>query len=164
MNRLLPLLGLLAASPAAGQAGFADLSAIDRAVAEFTGQPRGAPGGAAVPVDRRLRLSPCLAPLALGWHGTRRDAVEVRCPGPSGWRLFVPLLAGSGTPSGAPLVGRGDMVTITVRSEGFAVSQPGEALEPGAEGAWIKVRGLGANAPVRRARVLHPGQVGIDLP
>lgn len=163
MIRVLSLVGLLAATSVAAQTGFADLAAIDRAVAEFTGKPQGAPGGATVPVDRRLRLAPCTVPLELDWHGTRRDSVEVRCPVAGGWRLFVPL-AGGGAATGAPLVARGDTVTITVSAEGFAVSQPGEALEAGAQGAWIKVRGLGANAPVRRARVLRPGQVGIDLP
>lgn len=164
MIRVLPLLGLLAATSVSAQTGFADLAAIDRAVAAFTGKPQGAAGGATVPVDRRLRLAPCDVPLALDWHGTRRDTVEVRCPVPGGWRLFVPLAGGGGAAAGAPQVAKGDTVTITVSAEGFSVSQPGEALEAGPQGAWIKVRGLGANAPVRRARVLRPGQVGIDLP
>lgn len=81
------------------------------------------------------------------------------------WRLYVPL-AGTGRAesASAPLVSRGDAVSITVAGDGFAVSQSGEALEAGAEGAWIKVRGLGAGAPVLRAKVLRPGAVGIDLP
>ena len=43
-------LPLLAAAP------FADPAAIDMAVAAFTGAEAGAPGGATVPADRRLRL------------------------------------------------------------------------------------------------------------
>lgn len=59
---------------------------------------------------------------------------------------------------------RGDAVTISVMAEGFAVSQPGEALESGPVGGWIKVRCGGANGPVMRARVIRPGLVGMDLP
>lgn len=158
------LLVTLAAGPVSGQAVHADLAAIDRAVVQFTGAAPGTPGGAALPVDRRLRLVPCRVPLVLGWYGTRRDTVEVRCPVPGGWTLYVPLAGSSGPAAAAPVIARGDMVTITVRGDGFAVSQPGEALEPGSEGGWIKVRGLGANAPVLRALVLRPGVVGIDLP
>ena len=145
------------------EATAASAGAIDRAVARFTGAPIGAPGGAAMPVDRRLRLAPCRAPLALGWYGPRRDTVEVSCPVAGGWRLYVPL-AGVAQSAAAPLVARGDAVTITVSGEGFAVSQPGEALEAGGEGEWIKVRGVNPKASVLRARVLRPGLVGIDLP
>ena len=163
MIRPVLLSALLLASPALAQSAVADLAEIDRAVARFTGAPIGVPGGAAMPVDRRLRLAPCRAPLALGWYGTRRDTVEVSCPVAGGWRLYVPL-AGVAQSAAAPLVARGDAVTITVSGEGFAVSQPGEALEAGGEGEWIKVRGVNPKAPVLRARVLRPGLVGIDLP
>ncbi len=163
MIRPVLLSALLLASPALAQSAVADLAEIDRAVARFTGAPIGAPGGAAMPVDRRLRLAPCRAPLALGWYGPRRDTVEVSCPVAGGWRLYVPL-AGVAQSAAAPLVARGDAVTITVSGEGFAVSQPGEALEAGGEGEWIKVRGVNPKAPVLRARVLRPGLVGIDLP
>lgn len=165
MIRTLTLSALLFAAPALAQTAMADLAEIDRAVARFTGMPTGAPGGAAMPVDRRLRLAPCRAPLALGWYGTRRDTVEVSCPVAGGWRLYVPLIAtAQSAAAAAPLVARGDAVTITVSGEGFAVSQPGEALEAGGEGEWIKVRGVNPKAPVLRARVLRPGMVGIDLP
>ena len=156
---------VLALSPATARAGaVADLAAIDSAVERFTGAPIGVPGGAAAPVDRRLRLNPCAANLSLGWYGARRDAVEISCPVAGGWRLFVPV-AGSGSGAeAAPAVLRGDAVTISVSGDGFAVSQPGEALESGAPGAWIKVRGLGQGAQVLRGKVLRPGLVGIDLP
>lgn len=164
MIRHLSLLALACATPALAQSALADLAEIDRAVARFTGVPTGAPGGAAMSVDRRLRLAPCRVPLALGWYGTRRDMVEVTCPVAGGWRLYVPLAGMAAAASAAPLVARGDAVTITVGGEGFAVSQPGEALEAGGEGEWIKVRGVGPKAPVLRARVLRPGLVGIELP
>lgn len=164
MIRKLVLLSALAAAPAFAQSALADLAEIDRAVVQFTGVPQGAPGGAAMPVDRRLKLAPCRSALALGWYGTRRDTVEVACPVAGGWKLYVPLAGSAASAAAAPLITRGDAITVAVRGDGFAVSQPGEALESGAEGAWIKVRTLGPNAPVLRARVLRPGLVGIDLP
>lgn len=151
-----------AAQPARAQA-IADLAAIDRAVASFTGAPQGTIGGAAYPVDRRLRLNPCTAPLALNWYGARQESVEVTCPMAGGWKLYVPLVAAPRAAAAAPAVSRGDAVTITVSGEGFAVSQNGEALESGPVGAWIKVRGLSEKAPVIRARVIRPGLVGVDL-
>ncbi len=145
---------------------YADLAAVDRMVAEFTGAPQGSPGGAALPVDRRLRLTPCRTALFARWYGTRQDTVEVSCPVPGGWKLYVLLTVTSNTASAAaaPVVMRGDAVTITVSGEGFAVTQNGEALESGAVGTWIKVRGPGQGAPVLRARVLRPGVVGMELP
>jgi len=141
-----------------------DLAAIDAEIAAFTGAQQGDPGGAAMKVDRRLRLAACAQPHALSWYGSRRDTVLVECPVPGGWRLFVPLRAARPSASAAPAILRGDAVTISVAGEGFAVSQPGEALESGAVGIWIKVRTLSAKAETLRARVLHPGVVGMELP
>ncbi len=144
-------------------ATFADLDGIDRQVAAFTA----AEGGAAVPLDRRLRLKPCTAPLALAWRAERRDTVIVQCPDRGGWRLFVPVSGGQLAPSGPPAISRGDPVTIAVSGGGFSVSQPGEALEAGATGAWIRVRPIvGATKPggqVMRAQVIRPGLVGVPL-
>lgn len=153
---VLPL-ALLAAPAHAGP--LADLAMIDQAVTAFAGAP-------AAPVDRRLRLAACAAPLSLAWHGMRRDSVRVECPVAGGWRLFVPLLAGTGLSGehAAPVVTRGDAVSITVSGGGFAVSQPGEALEGGPVGAWIRVRTLNPKAQPLRARVIRPGVVGMDLP
>ena len=151
------------ANPALAQAT-ADLDAVDRAVAQFTGAPLGQPGGAAMPVDRRLRLAPCRVPLALAWQGMRRESVAVQCPMPGGWKLYVPLAGAGSAALQSDAITRGDAVTVTVMGQGFAVSQSGEALESGPVGAWIKVRTGGSGAPVLRARVLRPGAVGIDLP
>lgn len=148
------LLGMLA-TPALGQ-GLADLAEVDRAVSAFAGQT-------APPVDRRLRLASCSAPLALGWFGSDERTVQVRCPTPGGWTLYVPL-ARAAAAAQPPLVQRGDAVTIQVGGDGWAVSQPGEALEAGTAGAWIKVRGIAPKAPVLRARVVRPGLVGVELP
>lgn len=162
-RRILFTLALIAA-PATAQPGFADLAAIDQAVADFTGLPLGSPGGAAAPVDRRLKLLRCGVPLALSWYGSLHDSVQVDCPVAGGWRLYVPI-ASKGPATPAPTaIAKGDAISITVAGDGFAVVQPGEALESGPVGAWIKVRALGGNAQPMRAKVLRPGQAGIDLP
>lgn len=154
-------------APLHAQAGtFIDPAAIEGEVARFTGAATGQPGGAVLPIDRRLRLARCAAPLSLTWRGLRQDMVAVQCPG--GWRLFV-ALAGSVQATGpAPVIGplviaKGDAVTIVVRGDGYSVSQGGEALEPGAPGAWIRVRagekGQVDRNEALRARVVRPGLV-----
>ena len=152
------LLFLAAATP------FADLATIDRQVAQFTGAPAGAEGGARMPLDRRLRLRPCASPLALAWRGTRRETVIAECPDAGGWRLFVPVSAAVQGPAAAVAINRGDAVTIAVTGGGFSVSQPGEALEGGPVGGWIRVRGVNGKGQQMRAQVLRPGLVGVPLP
>lgn len=148
----------------AAAAPFADLAAIDRQVAEFTGAPAGAQGGAQMPLDRRLRLKPCTAPLSLAWRGERRETVVAACPDAGGWRLFVPVRAAAQSAAAPPAINRGDAVTIAVTGGGFSVSQPGEALDAGPVGGWIRVRGLNAKGQPMRAQVLRPGLVGVPLP
>lgn len=163
---------LIAGAALAPAGGIADLSALDARVARFTGMPVGQPGGALMPLDRRLRLRACAGEPALAWHGAGRRTVLVQCPDPGGWRLFVPI-AGNGVGGAdlpeAPVINRGDAVTIAVSGAGFAVSQPGEAMEAGAPGAWIRVRPAGQAAPgqppsAMRAQVVRPGLVTIPLP
>ena len=161
---------ILAAAPTL--APIADLAAIDREVERFTGVPAGAEGGASLPVDRRLRLAPCRSPLALSWRTPRQETVLVECPDAGSWRIFVPVRRslgplGSGAGGGvavASAINRGDAVTIAVAGEGFAVSQPGEALDGGPVGAWIRVRTLSARAQPMRARIVRPGLVEMPLP
>lgn len=175
----LPFLAVLAASPlvlgplAAQAPAFTPPAEIDRAVAGFlAGDPDGA-GATALPVDARLRLAPCRAALRPEWYGARRDSVKVECPDAGGWRVFVRVsgaVAGvaaaapgaPAAPSGEPIVLRGEAVSIAVAGDGFTVSRSGEALEPGALGAWIKVRTAPA-APPLRARVSGPGSVEMAL-
>lgn len=142
-----------------------DPAAIDTAVAAFTGQQIGVPGGAAQPVDRRLRLAGCSAPLALSWYGAAQTSVLVRCPDAGGWRVFVPVSTARATSAAEPAaiaVARGEGVTVTVAGDGFSVSQPGEALDAGAVGAWIRVR-TAAKADPLRARVVRPGLVELPV-
>ncbi len=157
-----------------GAAGtFADLDAIDRQVAAFTGAAAGEEGGAAMPVDRRLRLQPCRSVVSLAWRTATQDSVVVHCGDAGGWRLFVPVRR-AGPVASAPsswAVRRGDAVAISVEGEGFSVSQPGEALEGGAVGAWIRVRTAavgkgfgGARGEEMRALIVRPGLVSLPLP
>lgn len=165
--RLIPaaiLAGALGAATPALAAGFHDLSSIDREVARFTGAPQGTVGGARMPVDRRLKLSQCPAPLALEWYGSSNRTVLVRCPVADGWRVFVPVAAGMAAAKAEPVVERGEAVSIAVQGRGFTVSRQGEALESGAIGEWIRVRPVGDKRNTIRARVIQPGQVGLDLP
>lgn len=154
---------ILAAAPGAA---FADLAAIDREVAAFTGVPTGAEGGALLPVDRRLRLNPCASPLAMSWRTPRQETIIVECPDLGGWRLFVPVRRSAAMPvaAQAPAVNRGDAVTIAVAGDGFSVSQPGEAMDAGPVGAWVRVRTANPKAEPMRARVVRPGLVEVPLP
>lgn len=152
---------IAAASP------FADLDAVDREVAQFTGSQIGQPGGAIAAVDRRLRLNPCVSPLSLSWRTQQQQSVVVQCPDAGGWRLYVPVKR-EAPQAALPAINRGDSVTVAVSGDGFSVSQPGEALESGAVGSWIRVRVLDGsrrfNSDSLQARVVRPGLVGIPLP
>jgi flagellar basal body P-ring formation protein FlgA len=173
---LLALAVTVLPAAALAQAGtFANLSRIDAEVAAFTGAPVGTPCGARHPVDRRLRMAECPGALALDWHGRRADMVRVECPALSGWQLFVPVNAMTGAAAAAnsparpaaPVVARGQVLTIAVEGRGFSVTQQGEALEAGAVGDWIRVRPEGTR-PGRgqddvRARIENPGRAVIPL-
>lgn len=161
MTMSLVLAAALTAAP------FADLEAIDRQVSGFTGAGVGEPGGAQTPVDRRLRLRPCASPLALTWRSSARDSVVVQCGDNGGWRLFVPVAQGGQGMVQAPVISRGDAVSISIQGDGFSVSRPGEAMESGPVGAWIRVRPVAASGPASepmRAQVVRPGLVALPLP
>ena len=152
----------------AAAAPFADLDAIDRQVAQFTGAEIGQPGGAMSGVDRRLRLNACASSLGLSWRTQQRNSVVVQCGDSGGWRLYVPVQGAAPAAAALPAVRRGDAVTIAVSGDGFSVSRPGEALEAGPVGAWIRVRAVTderrySNDSVR-AQIIRPGLVGIPLP
>jgi flagella basal body P-ring formation protein FlgA len=160
---LLPAAFLVMAPARAHAAPFADLAAIDLAVAQFTGAPQGAIGGAAQVADRRLKLAPCANPLSLSWYAGRRDTVLVQCPDTGGWRLFMPVLQAAPGVAEAPAVLRGEAVTVAVSGDGFSVSQPGEAMDPGAVGQWIRVKTAAAGSQPLRARIVRPGLVSVAL-
>ncbi len=157
---LLPLCDPAAkAGPQTG--GVTDPAMIDSAVASFTGAVVGAPGGARAPSDPRLQLAPCGGSLAVSWHSQARTAVQVECPGPTNWRIFVAITPAQGTGAAAgqraaPAVKRGDALIVVVRGRGFSVQQQGEAMEGGAVGDWIFVR-TNKKAEGLRARIERPG-------
>ena len=95
MIRPLFILAGLAAVPAAAQVRFQDTTAIDVAVAAFTGQAAGTQGGARAPVDPRLKLAACPLP-QLDWRSGYQDAVVVTCDSPR-WRIYVPIKLAPGT-------------------------------------------------------------------
>ena len=172
-SRLAPIAALALLAPALvpgaarAQAGYADLASIDRDLAAFTGAAPGLPGGAAQPVDRRLRLAACGAPIAYGWRSPRHDAVLVQCPDAGSWHIYVAVRQAAGDAAGPIAVERNESVTIAVTGDGFAVSQPGEALDPGAVGDWIRVRAVKDGSPRSdpvRARIVQPGLVEVPLP
>lgn len=149
-----------------------DLSMIDRAVADFTGAEIGQPGGAKLPVDRRLRLMTCDTPLDLQWFGRAQRSVQVACPA-AGWRIYVAVdsSAGAASMTGVmakqnfePIIKRGENVSIILRGKGFSLTRQGTAGDDGAQGEWIKVRADGERSETLRAKVIRPGQVGVDLP
>lgn len=163
-----PMLAMaLVAVPAAAEGPFQDLNAIDRAVAGFTGRPVGVEGGAATPVDVRLRLASCPT-LALSWRQDNHDAVVVRCSAPE-WRLYVPVVAAPPAPAPATapapapppkpviVIKRGDPVSVEVRSAGFLITRDGVAMNDAAEGARLLVNVDGPKKPIQ-AIALEPGR------
>jgi len=160
---LLPAAFVLMAPARAHAAAFTDPAMIDAEVARFTGMPQGTTGGAAQPADRRLKLAACANPLSLGWYAGRRDTVLVQCPDAGGWRLFVPVLQGAAGGAEGLAVLRGEAVTIAVSGPGFSVSQPGEAMDAGPIGGWIRVKTASATGQPMRARIVRPGLVSVSL-
>lgn len=148
-------------------AGFQDIAALDRAVADFTGAPVGRTGGARAPVDARLKLAQC-STVSLAWRTVAQDAVVVRCSGPE-WRIFVPVLmpaTAAAAPSAAapapgrapmiaqePVIRRNDPVMIEAGSDGFSITREGVALGDAAPGGRFMVKVDGARGPVQATAV-----------
>lgn len=161
----MPLCAALVSARDAPAGGYTDPAAIDRAVEQFTGIPTGQIGGARQAADPRLRLAHCPAPLTLDWYGQNRSSVSVRCEGPQPWRIFVQTRPAPASAPAAPVIERGDPVTVLVRGRGFSVQQSGEAMEKGHVGDWIAIRmasGSNRDATPVRARVERPGLAVID--
>lgn len=146
----------------AAAAAFQDTSALDRAVATFTGRPLGTEGGARTPVDPRLRLAACPM-VAMSWRTDAKDAVVVTCAGPS-WRLFVPVVATPRAMAPAPVaavapkpaaavIRRGDPVTIEAGSDGFSITRDGIAMADAAPGARLPVQVADSPKPVQAVAV-----------
>lgn len=171
--KLAPLALLAVASPAAAQ-DFQSTQMVDTIVAQFTGHEIGQQGGARTPVDTRLKLAPCAAP-QLSWRTDARDAVVVRCMAPE-WRIFVPVVAVPQAPTPlpaaaaptvavarpappvkpAPVIRRGDAVTLEAGAPGFSITREGVAMNDAAPGARVMVKVDENKAPIQAVAV-EPG-------
>lgn len=133
------LTGLAAAAMSPGS--FQDLDALDARVAALVGG-----GGAAVPIDRRIKLAACPEdPVISRIAGS---AVSVRCPS-LGWKIRV---AASQSPSVdapvEPIVHRGDTIELVVEGEGYSASSVGTAVDEGGAGSLIRVKIPTSPSPV----------------
>jgi flagella basal body P-ring formation protein FlgA len=149
-RRLVPAALLLAGT--AHAQSFEDVAALDMRVAAALGAHAGEPGGAARPIDRRLKLAACPQPASI--EAPAMGAVTVRCEA-LGWRIRVPLLvqqAALATRDAAvkaePLVRRGDQVELTASTGSFTVSTIGIAEQDGAPGDRIRIRSDRKGPPV----------------
>ncbi|MDB5674621.1 MAG: hypothetical protein JWM65_1603 [Sphingomonas bacterium] len=165
---LAALPALFLATPALAAPGpIQDTISIDRAVASFTGHATGDAGGARTEVDNRLRLAACPM-VSMAWRSDAHDAVVVTCTGPE-WRIFVPVrvAAGAAAPTAptqmtaaapaplrlAPVIKRGDPVTISAGTNGFSITREGVAMGDAAPGARFFVKCDDAKNPVQAVAV-----------
>ena len=99
---------------AAGAAQTQDLEQLDAQISQFTGASVGEEGGAIQPVDKRLRLKSCSATPNIDWHNGSNQTLLVRCPDPSGWKIYVPIRQNLAAPERqevAIAISRGDAVS-----------------------------------------------------
>lgn len=153
------LLGACMAAPAFAQ-GFENLDRLDVRIAAVLGAGIGEPGGAATPLDRRLRLAVCPAPAAIG--APTAGALAVSCPA-LGWRIRVPVVGAPASAAQArlePVIRRGDQVELVALARGFSVSTLGIADQDGAPGDRIRVRTERRSAPVI-GQVTEDGRVAL---
>ena len=164
--RRLLLLSAFWAAPVAAQS-FENLELLDSRISAALGAGIGEPGGAATPVDRRLRLAACPQPVEIAEPAL--GAVTVRCQ-PLGWRIRIPLVssgqanaAAAAAPAAArpqPTIRRGDQVQLVAISHGFTVSTLAVADQDGAPGDRIRVRTEHRSAPVI-GQILEDGRVAL---
>jgi flagellar basal body P-ring formation protein FlgA len=161
IRRATALALLLGASPLAAQ-GFENLDRLEGDLVAQLGAGIGEPGGPAAGIDRRLKLAAC--PMRPEFDAPHLNAVAIRCPA-TGWRIRVPLTRGAtalaDAPAAAPVVMRGDAVSVTAVGRGFTVSQAGVAQENGGPGARIRVK-MDPRKPPIYAEVVTQGEVRIS--
>jgi flagella basal body P-ring formation protein FlgA len=161
IRRACALALLFGASPLAAQ-GFENLDRLEGDLVAQLGAGIGEPGGPAAGIDRRLKLAAC--PTRPAFDAPAMNAVAIRCPA-TGWRIRVPLTRGDAASTApahaAPVVQRGDAVSVVATGRGFTVSQAGVAQENGAPGARIRVR-MDPRKPPIYAEVVAQGEVRIS--
>ena len=156
--RRLALIAACLPAPALAQA-VQDIAALEKRLVIALDAGIGEPGGPLVPIDRRLKLAPCPAPVAI--DPPALGAVALRCP-QIGWRIRVPLMRATTAVAvkAAPLVRRGDPVEIVAQSEAFSVSAQAIAQEDGGAGDRIRVK-TDPKSPVIFAEVVDMGVVRV---
>lgn len=170
IRHLLVLAAGLTATPAGAQS-FQSIDAIEQQVVAALGAPIGQPGGPARPIDRRLKLTACPAPIIV--EPIALGAVTVRCQ-QIGWRLRVPVMQSGGeqaagaisTPAmrsarAEPIIRRGDPVSLVVTTGSFTVSRQAVAEQDGAPGDRIRVRTEPRKPPIT-GQVLPDGRVAMS--
>lgn len=131
-----------------------DLALLDRAAEIFAGARLGEPGGPITPIDKRLRLADCGSSPEFTWRTESHDAIVIRCPDPKGWRIFVNIrmpvasvqLAAAKL---APVIRRGDPITLSAGRSGFSVTADAIAMADAAPGERVQVKVEGGKAPVQ---------------
>lgn len=164
----LMLAAIVAVTPAAAQT-FQNTTLIDKAVAGFTGRAIGEDGGARTPVDTRLKLAACPM-VTMNWRTPAHDSVVVACPDPE-WRIYVPIrIAAPAVVPASPLaptppaaakpvivIKRGDPVSVSAGSSGFAVTREGIAVNDAAAGQRLLIKVQDGKAPIQAVAV-EPGK------
>ena len=163
IRRACALALLLGGSPLLAQ-GFENLDRLEGDLVAQLGAGIGEPGGPAAGIDRRLKLTAC--PTRPAFDAPVMNAIAIRCPA-TGWRIRVPLTRGDSAQMAgvqavaAPVVQRGDAVSVVAAGRGFTVSQAGIAQENGAPGARIRVK-IDPRKPPVYAEVVGQSEVRIS--
>lgn len=140
---------------------FEDTVHLDRQVGAYLNANIGDSGGARAPIDKKLKLKRCSAPVQI--THTNRNSVLVSCP-KSGWRIFVPLSGGASSRksyssnSDEYVVRRNQPLMLVVKRPHFSISYSVVAQKNGRVGDYIPVRS-GRKSKVLIARVSENGQV-----
>ncbi|QDZ08598.1 hypothetical protein FPZ24_14910 [Sphingomonas panacisoli] len=171
IRSIITLAAIVAATPAAAQS-FQSTTLLDKAVAGFTGRGIGEDGGARTAIDTRLKLATCPM-VTMNWRTPAHDSVVVACPDPE-WRIYVPIriaapaivepspLAPTSAPVAKPVIviKRGDPVSVSAGSPGFAVTRDGVAVNDAAAGARVLIKVTDGKPPIQ-AIATEPGKAMI---
>lgn len=85
---------------------FENLDRLEARIGDFAGP------GRSPRVDRRLRLGACDIRPELIWYGTGQTTVLVRCGGPNGWQIYVPVDMAPAGQGAVPAQGSGSVVVV----------------------------------------------------
>ena len=151
----------------AGVDGFEDIARLQGRVVAALDAAIGQPGGPVAPIDRRLKLAACPAPVTI--DPPALGALPLRCE-PLGWRIRVPLVRVPGAatvqqasyapqpPQAPPVIRRGDPVELFSGTAGFTVSTSAIAQEDGRSGGRVRVK-TDPRGPVIIGEVVDNGRV-----